>query len=90
MPEITRVGAEFSDGLSLLWKVTFEQAYKDTHSADNIEAYCDTHFTPTAARKILNDPKAICKIAGPIDAPLGYFVLRAEPCPALTTGSSYE
>ncbi|MDJ0919781.1 MAG: GNAT family N-acetyltransferase [Henriciella sp.] len=90
MTDITQVGPEFAQRLADLWATTFNQAYCDLHTAENIAAYCATNFTVDRAGATLADQDTVCKIAGPTDAPLGFYVLCSTPCPIPTKGSGFE
>lgn len=76
--------------LQHLWVATFSAAYHDVHSAENIAAYCDTNFTLEAAQSALSDPLTLCKFAGPVTAPQGYYVLRQQSCPITDHVPAYE
>ncbi|MEO0550578.1 MAG: GNAT family N-acetyltransferase [Pseudomonadota bacterium] len=89
-PEIVQVGLEFEQALSALWTTTFQEAYTDTHTTENIAAYCKTNFSVTAAREALSNPETICKIAGPIGEPRGFYLLKMQACPEPTDGRGCE
>lgn len=67
--------------LTYLWAATFRDAYADVHSAANLSAYCDNNFVLSAATATLADENTICKIAGQIEAPKGFYVLTRKTCP---------
>ena len=81
--KISTLTPEHARLLQSIWSSSFEAAYKDVHTEDNIAAYCDVNFTPEAALKTLQDPLKLCKLAGSEHAPLGYYVLHDHPCPLL-------
>jgi len=85
-----RVGPDFAAQLAALWSTTFEQAYRDEHSAENIRAYCAANYTVDAARAALTDPSTVCKVAFDQDAAVGFFVLKHQECPVPLAGGSSE
>jgi len=67
--------------LKRLWASTFEAAYQDVHSAENIAAYCASNFTEAAARDTLSHPDKIARLAGNEANARGYYVLHQHLCP---------
>lgn len=89
--EIRRVGPDFAPQLAALWATTFEQAYREEHSADDIRAYCAANFTVEAANAALSDPDTVCKMAfGHNGAEVGYYLLKHHECPVPLAGGSSE
>lgn len=91
MTEIRRVGPDFAPRLEALWTTTFEQAYREEHSAEDIRAYCAANYTVDTAEAALADPNAVCKVAFEDDgAAVGYYLLKHHDCPAPLAGGSSE
>ncbi|NEQ43716.1 MAG: GNAT family N-acetyltransferase [Leptolyngbya sp. SIOISBB] len=73
-----------------LWTTTFEQAYRDVHTADNIRAYCRENYSLEAAVTVLSSTQFDCTIAYDNDLPVGYGLIHYQTCPAPLAGASCE
>ncbi len=67
--------------LRQLWIDSFQQAYEDVHSAENIEIYCSKNFTLEAAKDTLTDETTICTLATRNDQKVGLCVVKHQNCP---------
>lgn len=90
MVDIRRVDTSFTHRLVGLWAATFEDAYKDLHSAENLRAYCDANYTKAAAREVLADPDSVCRVAFRDRQPAGFHVVKHHNCPIPLDGGSSE
>ena len=91
MTEICQVGPEYAPRLAALWTTTFEQAYHEEHSAEDIRAYCTANYTVDAARDALADADVVCKVAfGNEGEAVGYYLLKHHECPVPLAGGSSE
>ena len=53
---LREIDATFATELTRLWIRTFSEAYSEEHTAENIQLYCETHFTEPLAAAALADP----------------------------------
>lgn len=90
MIEIRPVDVGFSRDLVGLWKKTFEEAYAEDHSAENIRSYCAANYTVDAAQAALTDPKVVCNVAFKGRTPAGFYLVRHHECPVKLGGASSE
>ncbi len=90
MYRLERIDVESVDVLTSLSHRTFEQAYHDVHSAENIRAYCVDNFSHAQAAKTLGDDQMLCKVAFVDGEPAGFYVLRSAPCPIELPGDAAE
>lgn len=90
MIELRRVDPSFAPDLAELWSTTFEEAYKDEHSAENIRAYCAANYTVDAAEAVLSDPRVFCRVAFRDRTALGFHLVKHHDCPAPLAGGSSE
>ena len=90
MYELRTVGTESAGSLVKLWTTTFEQAYRDVHTAGNIRAYCRDHYSLEAAMMVLSSEQFDCTIAYDKNVPVGYYLINYQPCPAPLAGTSCE
>ncbi|MEO1210671.1 MAG: GNAT family N-acetyltransferase [Cyanobacteria bacterium J06638_20] len=90
MYALRKVGVESADILVNLWAETFTQAYSDIHSLENIRAYCDQNYSAEDATTILSSDQFDCIIAYREEVPVGYYLLKYQPCPTQLDGASSE
>ncbi|MEM6714447.1 MAG: GNAT family N-acetyltransferase [Cyanobacteria bacterium P01_D01_bin.6] len=90
MYALRKASIESADLLSQLWAKTFEQAYRDVHTADNIRAYCRDNYSLEAATTVLSSEQFDCTIAYDGNTPVGYCLLHYQACPAPLAGDSCE
>lgn len=90
MFEFVRPAGSFSPELRRLWIDTFSQAYKDVHSHEDIQAYCNKHFTLQAANAVFLDVQTVCEVAQREQEAVGFFILVHKPCPVDLQGESSE
>lgn len=90
MIELRRVDPGFSPRLVELWATTFEQAYGEEHSDENIRTYCTVNYTSDAAETVLSDPKVVCKVAFDSRTALGFYLIKHDACPMPLNGGSSE
>ncbi len=88
--ELRRVDRGFARQLAELWAATFEDAYEQVHSAENIRAYCEANYTVDAAETLLSDPKVDCKVAFKNCSALGFHMVKHHGCPMPLCGDSSE
>ena len=76
--------------LKELWVRTFEEAYVETHTTQNIRAYCDLHYTLEKAQETLSDAQTDCMFIHRDNQYAGLLVVTHHECPAgpLDGGSS--
>jgi ribosomal protein S18 acetylase RimI-like enzyme len=87
---LRRVDKAFARQLVDLWSTTFEDAYRDLHSEENIRAYCDSNYTIDAAEAALSDPRSVCKVAFRDREAVGFYLVRHCECPVRLEGESSE
>ncbi|MEO1148862.1 MAG: GNAT family N-acetyltransferase [Cyanobacteria bacterium J06638_22] len=85
-----KVGVESADVLIKLWTETFAQAYHDIHSLENIRAYCAQNYSAGDATAMLSSDQVDCIIAYREEVPVGYYLLKYQPCPMQLDGASSE
>ena len=83
-------GPESQQELTQLWRETFKQAYRQLHTPENINAYCERNFTSEAAKMVLSDSDTVCCIASRESQPSGFFVIQHHQCPIELGGPSSE
>lgn len=91
-PVITleQVDVGFASELSALWWETFADAYRDEHAPEDIEAYCDANFSVSTAKRMLEDPATVCKVAQENANNVGYYLLIHTDCPVSLGGEASE
>jgi len=90
MYDLDTVTVESASILAKLWTDTFQQAYADVHTLENIQAYCDVNFTLEQAVVELSSDKVVCVLARRNDLPVGFYLLKYHECPVRLDGSSVE
>lgn len=85
-----KVGVESVEALVRLWAETFTQAYRDIHSLENIRAYCAKNYSKVEATAVLSCEQFDCILAYSENAPVGYYILKHQPCPMQLEGDSSE
>lgn len=90
MIDLRKVEKSFSHDLAELWTVTYEEAYKEEHTAENIHAYCAENYTVDAAMDALTNPDIVCKVAFDNHAPVGFYLIKHSECPVPLDGGSSE
>lgn len=90
MYKLDQAGPKSASTLVNLWIATFEQAYGDVHSAQNIKAYCAANFTAEQASAALSDNKTECAIARKDNQPVGFYLVKHQECPVTLDGGSSE
>ena len=90
---LTTVGPESAQLLSKLSIDTFVQAYGDVHSPENLQVYCQQHYSPQAIEALLRD-SAVQAIVAFDDkepaCPAGFYLLKEQACPVPLNGKSTE
>ncbi|MBE7384775.1 MAG: GNAT family N-acetyltransferase [Leptolyngbya sp. SIO1E4] len=81
---------ESIDTLVHLWAETFTQAYDTIHSPENIRAYCAKNYSKKDAIAVLSSNQFDCTLAYRENLPVGYYILKHQPCPTQLDGDSYE
>ncbi|MFC2951591.1 GNAT family N-acetyltransferase [Marinicaulis aureus] len=79
-----------ADTLVRLWTSTFNDAYHDLHSPQDINSYCAANYTLAHATGVLTDGEHECVIAGSGDRSTGLLVIKWAPCPVDMDGPSAE
>ena len=91
-PVITleQIAVSFASELSALWSQNFDDAYHDENAPEGIEAYCDANFSVGAAKRMLEDPTTICKVARENANNVGCHPLVNTDCPVSLGGAASE
>lgn len=84
------IGTESANILSSLWQRTFQEAYFDIHSQEDIEQYCHDNYSPAAALELLDDPAVLCKLAYRQQTPIGLYILKQQDCPLVSECDAIE
>jgi GNAT superfamily N-acetyltransferase len=88
--ELRHVRSSDADELARLLSTTFEAAYKDVHSPENIHAYCESNYSVDEVRATLQDASVVCKAAYRNDKAVGFFLIKHHNCPIPVNGVSSE
>ena len=83
-------GMESVDTLIRLWGETFTQAYDTIHTPENIRAYCAQNYSTEDAIAVLSSDQFDCTLVYRENIPVGYYILKHQPCPTQLDGNSYE
>ncbi|MEO1662962.1 MAG: GNAT family N-acetyltransferase [Pseudomonadota bacterium] len=67
--------------LSEIQTETFTQAYKDVHSADDINLYCELNFSVAKASTVLGSGLYLCKSIHDNGSVAGFYTISFQPCP---------
>ena len=89
-PELRHARSSDADELSRLLSTTFEEAYKDVHSSENIHAYCESNYSVREVRATLQDASVVCKVVYRNCKAVGFFLIKHHNCPILVNGASSE
>jgi ribosomal protein S18 acetylase RimI-like enzyme len=89
-PELRHARSSDADVLSRLLSTTFEEAYKDVHSPENIHAYCESNYSLGEVRATLQDASVVCKVAYSNCKAVGFFLIKHHNCPIPLNGASSE
>ncbi len=76
--------------MSELRSPTFEEAYRDGHSSDDILTYCQSNYSLREVITTLQDDRVVCKLAYKKGVPVGFFLLKHHNCPILLKEDSSE
>jgi ribosomal protein S18 acetylase RimI-like enzyme len=90
MFELKIVGREFADQLARLQTETFQQAYGNVHSLEDISAYCLTNYTLQAARCELSSELTVCCVGSVELEPSGYYIVKHQDSPIPFDSKSSE
>jgi len=88
--QLRRVDRGFARQLAKLWAVTFQDAYEEVHSTENIRAYCEANYSVDAAENLLSDPSVHCAVAFGDRSALGFHLVKHHGCPLPLIGESSE
>jgi GNAT superfamily N-acetyltransferase len=89
-PELRHARSGDADQLSRLLSTTFEEAYRDVHSPENIHAYCESNYSVADVRATLQDASVVCKVAFRNCKAVGFFLIKHHNCPIPVNGASSE
>jgi len=84
------IGEESSELLSRLCKETFVQAYKDDHTADDLESYCNDNYSVGAIKGSLCLNNTSTVVAFQESEPAGFYVIKHHQCPVELSGECTE
>ena len=87
---LREIDATFATELTRLWIRTFSEAYSEEHTAENIQLYCETHFTEPLAAAALADPRTRCTLAFRDSNPIGFTLIRHHDAPYPLPGTASE
>jgi GNAT superfamily N-acetyltransferase len=76
--------------LASLMAETFENAYQDVHSPENIRSYCEENYSVYAVEQMLRDAGVLCKLAYRDNEAVGFYLVKYHACPINLEGSSSE
>lgn len=90
MIKIDSINKEQASQLAELQVLTFKQAYSNVHSAENIAAYCNSHYTSEIAATDLSSVDTVCCIGHVDSQACGYYLVKHQACPIALDSSSSE
>ena len=66
------------------------EAYKDQHSAENMETYCSQNYTTEKQEKVISDPNYDVSFADKSGSEVGALVIHHHSCPLKPNLNSSE
>ena len=79
--KIDKIGPGHAAQLADFQIRTFNQAYSDVHSQEDIDTYCHAHYASELAEADLSSEQTVCCV-GLLDAePVGYYMVKHQACP---------
>ena len=88
--DLREIDTTFASELTRLWVRTFTEAYSKEHTSENIQLYCETHFTEPLAVAALAAPQTRCKVAFRNSIPIGFTLIRHHNAPYPLPGTASE
>lgn len=90
MITLQRIGAESTELLAKLGKLSFVQAYKDIHCAQDIEQYCKEHYSHNIIQAVLCDQMCDTVAAFNNSQVVGFYTIKQHSCPVSVNGQATE
>ncbi|MEM9327772.1 MAG: GNAT family N-acetyltransferase [Bacteroidota bacterium] len=79
--QLEKVNSRALGLLASVLKTSFLEAYREEHSMENIEAYCDQHYTLEALEKVIKDPAYDVYLAKKKGQDVAALVIYHRSCP---------